>query len=412
MAPGWEKMSAVVTNCACLMLCIVTVVLPACARVIAWPSPEPDPDFVRRHIDSMETKPFDGVVLQALIPGSDGEARPFTWSVLERRYNIEDFRYFVDMVRQVPFRRFQYNFLRINLNATDRPFDMFADDRWDILVANFAMAARAAREAGLRGLMVDPEAYAEAEPGTETPRFNVFDFRLRRTTEEFPAYRRQAFHRGQAIGRAAVSAYPGITLILAFGPGATCLGRGPLPERRYGLLSAFVDGLLAGAGGQATVVEGFELSYPYRSCDRFQEAYAQLRGPCRDLSLDPAKYDRWLDIGFGLWLDFDSVSTCKDARESGRPCRWFDPSLYPVEQRYLVDPEQFARAVASARAVSDGYVWIYTEEPKWWTEESPLGKNLPDAYVRALQGARDVMNPSCPRPASPLPSHAIPASDR
>jgi len=406
------RMAAVPRVWACIVLGIMTAVLPACARVIAWPSPEPDQDFVRRHIDAMETKPFDGVVLQALIPGSDGVARPFTWSVLERRYSAQEFRPFVDMVRQVPFRRFQYNFLRINLNATDRPFDMFDDDRWGILIANVAMAATAAREAGLRGLMVDPEAYAEEEPGTEIPRFNVFDFRLRRTGEEFPAYRGQAFHRGQAIGRAVVSAYPDITLILAFGPGATCFGRGPLPERIYGLLGAFVDGLLAGAGGQATVVEGFELSYPYRSCDRFQEAYAHLRGPCRGLSLDPVKYDRWLDIGFGIWLDYDSVRTCQDPQVAGRPCRWFDPSLYPAEQRYLVDPQQFARAVASARAVSDGYVWIYTEQPKWWTEESPLGKNLPDAYVRALQRGRDVLNLSCPRPAGSPPPRSVPGSDR
>lgn len=405
-------MPAALRVCACIALWIGTAVLPACARLIAWPSFEPDQDFVRRHIAAMETKPFDGVVLQAMIPIPDGTARPFTWSVLERSYSAEEFRPFVDTVRQVPFHRFRDNFLRINLNATDRPFDMFDDERWDVLTGNFATAAWAAREAGLRGLMVDPEAYAQPEPGTRIPRFNVFDFRLRQTTRDFPAYRRQAFRRGRSVGRAAVSAYPGITLILAFGPSATCLERGPLPERTYSLLGAFVDGLLAGVGGQATVVEGFELSYSYRSCDRFQSAYASLRGPCRDLSLDPARYDRWLEIGFGLWLDYDSLRTCQDPQVAGRPCRWYDPSLYPPEEGFLVDPEQFARAVASARMVGDGYVWIYTAEPKWWTEEHPLGENLPDAYVRALQRGRDAMNLSCPRPANPLPPDSTPASDR
>lgn len=409
---GEKGMLTAARGCTWILLLALTGLSPACARVIAWPSVEPDQDFVRRHIASMETKPFDGVVLQAVMSGPDGVTQAFTWSVLERRYSIEDFRPFVRTVRQVPFRRFQYNFLRINLNATDRPFDMFDDDRWDILIANFAAAAAAAREAGLRGFMVDPEAYAEPEPGTEIPRFNVFDFRLRRTSREFPAYRQQAFHRGQAVGRAAVSAYPGITLILAFGPSATCLGRGSLPERTYGLLGAFVDGLLAETGGQASVVEGFELAYPYRSCDRFQEAYAYLRGPCRDLSQDPARYDRWLEIGFGLWLDYDSLRTCQDPRLAGRPCRWFDPSLYPAEERFLVDPEQFAGAVASARAVSDGYVWIYTTEPKWWTEEHPLGENLPDAYVTALQRGQDAMGLSCPRPVQSPPAHAIPGSNR
>jgi hypothetical protein len=289
---------------------------------------------------------------------------------------------------------------------------MFDDERWDILIANFATAARAAREAGLRGLMVDPEAYAQEKPGTEMPRFNVFDFRLHRTTEEFPGYRRQAFLRGRAIGRAAVTAYPGITLILAFGPSATCLGRGPLPERTYGLLGAFVDGLLAGVGGQARVVEGFEFSYPYRSCHRFQEAYTSLRGPCRELSLDPARYNRWLEIGFGIWLDYDSLRTCGKPQGAGSPCRWYDPSLYPVEKQNLVDSEQFARAVASARAVSDGLVWIYTAQPKWWTDEHPLGENLPDAYVRALKRGRQDVGLSCPRSVEFSPSHSVPTTDR
>lgn len=391
---------------------LAALALPACARVIAWPSLEPDPDFVQRHIAAMETKPFDGVVLQAVIAGQEGMARLFAWSAVNRRYSAEEFRPFVETVGRVPFHRFRYNFLRINLNPTDRSFDMFDDGAWEILTANVAIAAAAARQAGLRGFMLDPEAYAEPEPGAEIPRFNVFDFRLRATDRDFSAYRQQAFRRGQAVGRAAVSAYPGITLIFAFGPGATCLGRGPLPERTYGLLGAFVDGVLAGVAGQATVVEGFEPSYPYRSCDRFQEAYASLRGPCRDLSLDRAKYDRWLEIGFGIWMDYDSASVCRDARASAGPCRWFDPSLYPAERQSLVDPERFARAVASARAVSDGYVWIYTEEPKWWTEEHPLGENLPEAYVRAVERGREAVGLTCPRPIESPADHSTPGDDR
>ena len=40
-------------------------------------------------------------------------------------------------------------------------------------------------------------------------------------------------------------------------------------------------------------------------------------------------------------------------------------------------------AVRSALEVSDGYVWIYSERPKWWTNEM-----LPKAYVEALAKAR------------------------
>ena len=384
----------------------------ACTRLIAWPDAEPDQEFLRRHIASMEVKPFDGVVLQATVPGLEGSARVFTWSALARRYSMEEFRPVVETLRQVPFRRFRHNFLRVNVNPTDRPFDMFDDEPWDILIRNLVTAAAAAREAGLRGLLLDPEAYADPEPGSRIPRFNVFDFRRRRTAQEFPVYRQQAYTRGQAVGRAVTETYPGITLLLAFGPSASCLGRDPQPERIYGLLGSFVDGLLAGAGGRGTVVEGFEFSYPYRSCDRFQEAYTSLRGPCRELSLDPRRYDQWLEIGFGIWLDYDSGSTCQDPAVAGRPCRWFDPSLYPPERRDLVDPERFARTVAAALSVSESYVWIYTTEPKWWTEANPLGENLPETYVLALERARGAASHVCPRPAPALSGNAVPESNR
>lgn len=384
----------------------------ACARLIAWPGPEPDQEFLRKHISSMEAKPFDGVVLQVTVPSLEGGARNFAWSALSYSYTFNELQPVIKTLQEVQFRRFRHNFLRVNINSTDRHFDMFDDGQWSVLIGNLVAAATVAREAGLRGLLLDPEAYADPEPGSETPRFNVFDFRLRRTPKNFAAYRQKAFERGRAAGHAMVESYPGITLFLAFGPSGSCLGPGLPPERIYGLLGFFVDGLLAGVSGRGAVVEGFEFSYPYRTCARFQAAYLSLRGPCRDLSLDPLKYDRWLEIGFGIWLDFDSGSTCRDAEVAGRPCRWYDSSLYPPEQRHLVDANQFAEGVAAALALSDRYVWIYTDQPKWWTEQSPLGENLPDRYVEALQRARGAAAFSCPRPDKPPPGDPMPESNR
>jgi len=412
MAPARVSASLGIRRSLWILVAGLALVASACARLIAWPGIEPDQDFVRRHITAMEHKPFDGVVLAARIPGLEGSAREFAWSAVTRRYTAAEFQPVVSTLRGIPFRRFRHNFLRINVNPVDRPFDMFDDDRWGILTANFATVAAAAREAGLRGLMVDPEAYSTPDPRVQPPQFNVFDVRLRQTDQGFSTYRRQAFARGEAVGRAVTAVYPGIVLLRAFGPGATCLDPAPEEEQMYGLLAPFVDGLLAGAAGRARVVEGSEFAYPYRSCDRFQETYATLRGACRQRSLDPENYDRWLEIGFGLWLDYDSVDTCQDAAVVGRPCRWFDPSVYPPERRHLVDPDGFARAVASALALSEGYVWIYTNEPKWWTEANPLGENLPESYMAALVEGRKAAPIACSRPSQPSLGPIIPHSAR
>jgi hypothetical protein len=46
-------------------------------------------------------------------------------------------------------------------------------------------------------------------------------------------------------------------------------------------------------------------------------------------------------------------------------------------------PAEFEAALRSALEVSDEYVWIYTEQPRWWTNE-----RLPVAYVEAVRKAR------------------------
>jgi hypothetical protein len=46
-------------------------------------------------------------------------------------------------------------------------------------------------------------------------------------------------------------------------------------------------------------------------------------------------------------------------------------------------PEGFGESVRLALRQTDEYVWIYTENPRWWTNEK-----LPAAYVKALEAAR------------------------
>jgi hypothetical protein len=67
-----------------------------------------------------------------------------------------------------------------------------------------------------------------------------------------------------------------------------------------------------------------------------------------------------------------------------------------------VDPHIFQEAVASALDLTDGYVWIYSEEPKWWTPARPDGENLPAEFVEAIELAREAAvrrrGSLCPKP--------------
>jgi hypothetical protein len=383
---------------------IFSLTASGCAPLIEWGWDEPDQTFLRTHIAAMERKPFDGVVLHLTIPGAPPRLANYSWHLADHAYQWDELRPAVEELKGVPFRRFQHNFLRINLNSTERPLDLLDNDTWATLLANLKLAARVTREAGLRGFMVDPEAYAAGDPSDGRPQFNVFDY-LRRADREasFEVYRSAALHRGKQVAAVLADAAPDLVLLFAFAYSVPCSSTKPEEEQAYGLLPAFLDGILEAKPQGMVVVEGHEPSYPYRYCHQFQEAYWRLRVECRRLSSVPTRYDRDLRIGFGIWMDNESAQLCGPYRKEGKSCPWADPDLYPEEARHRVDPRLFGEAIASALDLADGYIWIYSEEPKWWTSAQPDGENLPPEFVQAIEEAREAVRARrgsiCPKPS-------------
>jgi hypothetical protein len=332
----------------------------------------------------MERKPFDGVVLHLSVPGVPPGMENFSWHLHDHRYQWDEVRRAVEELKAVPFRRFRHNFLRINLNPGDRQLDFLDDQTWETGIANLGLAARIVREAGLKGLMVDPEAY--------NPRFNVFAYERRAVREaSFDTYRSAAFQRGRQAAAILGDAAPNLVLLFAFAYSFPCGSSMRQPDRGYGLLPSFIDGILVAKSPKMVVIEGHESTYSLRYCPHFQEAYRRLRVECRRLSLVPDHYDRDLQVGFAIWMDNESGSHCASYRKEGKPCPWTDPNIYPVEARHRVDPQIFQEAVASALDLTDRYVWIYSEEPKWWTPARPDGKNLPAEFVEAIERARETV---------------------
>jgi hypothetical protein len=391
-------------SAALLFHSLLCVALAGCtAPLIEWGWDEPDQSFLGAHVAVMERKPFDGVVLHLTLPDIPPDAANFSWHLPDHRYHWQELQPAVGALRTVPFRRFTHNFVRVNLNSSTRPLDLLDDDTWDALLGNLRLAARAAREGGLRGLMIDPEAYADAGPSDGRPRFNVFDY-ARRTVRgaPFEAYRSAAFRRGRQAAVVLGNEAPHLVLLFAFAYSVPCSSTKPQDEQAYGLLPAFVDGILVAKPRETVVVEGHEPSYPFRYCHQFQEAYRRVRQECGRLSSVPQLYDRDLRLGFGIWMDNGSGEPCAPYRKEGRPCPWADPTLYPEEARHRVDPRLFGEAVASALDLADGYVWIYSEEPKWWGPGRREGENLPAEFVQAIEQARQTAvsrrGSTCPKP--------------
>ncbi len=118
---------------------------------------------------------------------------------------------------------------------------------------------------------------------------------------------------------------------------------------------------------ETTLVDAWEFSYAYKERKQFEQAYETITKKVVDMTaLLPDKYKDHVQAGFGIWMDH------------GR--NGWDPSNF---SKNFFTPAELESAVNSALEVSDGYVWIYTERPKWWPNEM-----LPVEYVKALANAR------------------------
>jgi hypothetical protein len=326
---------------------------------------EPDTAFLRKHIAEMERTPFDGCVFHVNAAKSGGGAGSFTWECWGKRaFKEEELRAALEDLKAAPIQRFTENFLRFNTTPAD--LDWFDD--FSAILGNARLAARFAREGKCRGILFDIEQY-------NAPLFNYREQRDAKT-KPWEAYAMQVRLRGREVMVAFQEGFPDLVVFLTFG---YCLpwvqsegGKRPLAEASYGLLAPFMDGLVEGTQGKTRLVDGHELSYGYKDVSLFARARKTMLEGLLPAVNDPEKYRRIISPGFGIWLDHD-----------WRKLGWNveDPS------KNFYTPEVFEASVRAALESADAYVWIYSETPRWWSEErSPV--KLPAAYDAALRRAR------------------------
>jgi hypothetical protein len=170
--------------------------------------------------------------------------------------------------------------------------------------------------------------------------------------------------------------YPDVTIVFTWGISLVHLQIGgavsKLPEAEYGLLPAFISGMAEAASPEVSLVDGYEGGYGFRDARQFEaarEVFSTLVLPFID---NAEGYRRHFSLGYGIWLDND----------------WRKTGWNPAEPaKNYFTPDQFHHTVQSALQLSDRYVWIYTEQPRWWSEQgTPL--NLSEPYIQALRDAR------------------------
>lgn len=287
--------------------------------------------------------PFDGAVLDPRIDRPDGEqpAR-FSWVVFGRRRITREWSdAVIAKLREAPAAFRASSFLRFNVT----PGDVGWFEEAPAIVANAAAAARIVREAGLAGIFLDVEQYEG----------KLFDPREQPDDRPFASYEERARARGRDLMAAMVAEHPPIEVLCSYGYPVAFRDRA---RAEYGLLPAFLDGMLDAKGERATIIDGYEYSYPFKTARAFTRGRAESRR---------ASGDR-LAVAFGIWLDWNSGTRGWHPEDPSK--NWFTP-------------DEFRAAVRHALDRTDRYVWIYTERLDWYT-----GEHVSPAYREALAAAR------------------------
>lgn len=332
----------------------------------------PNPERFRANLAEMEKTPFQGTGVRLAGPGN----KPALWFSFSREpYDPQAIAQITADLQAVQPQRLRARFLLQNANPGD--VDWFDDAGWAVIVEHWRTAARVVKEAGLEGIMFDPEAYRDP--------YRVFDWSAQPQAAQhtFAQYREMARRRGRELMTAVAQETPETTILAFFllsiqrQAAEASDPTGILAASPYGLLPAFLDGWLDAAPPTVTIVDGCESAYRFNSPLDYLCAANLIRNNCQRLisAENRYKYRAQVQVGFGVYLD---------AYVNPPTSSWY---LNPGKQTPV---QRLAENVASALEVADEYVWIYGEQASWWPVPHPTADKI--RWPQKLPGIAEALH--------------------
>ncbi len=320
----------------------------------------PDAAYIREHIQDMEKIPYDGLIF--------GYFYPFFPNM---RNQQGDLAKYVENVKATKFGRFTDNFIGVE-SGNDGTFDWFDDASCRDMIANWRALARAAKQAGMKGMKFDPECYEGPSPFN----FETLKQHENKTPEE---YEKQVQKVAGQIVEAMNEEYPNITLLFYFGPSVAGYPRNL--KGWCGMMPAFVDGMIKNAKPGFKIVDGFEQAYGYRTEKQYAEGRAKMVATAPH-SAFPSAYRKHVQVGFSFWPD----------QMAGNPTigrKSFN--VDDITLNYYV-PDEVAYAANNSLRYTDEYVWMWAESFDVWNRQVMVYdstgkweyKPIPTGYIEAL----------------------------
>lgn len=357
----------------------------------------PDTRHMRQNVAYYEEYlPLDGLVFNVqpdryagrygdIYVGSvDREYLPLEKSVFcgDQRVKIENFTGIIEDLQNTPFKKFKHNFLALYFCAPGAyELDWFDDEYWDTVCYNVGVLAKIAKQSGCVGIWFDNEMYGEN---------NIWNYLAQKAAypdrpQSFDAYRRQVRERARQFIEAINAEFPDIDLVLVFGSSlmhARMAGPdvvanlmdietdldGDFSRASEVLMAPFIDGLLENADERTEVIDGYELSYYYKTDEQFQRANRVVRQECKRYSQIPELYAEKIGLGLGLF------------------------PTHPPQQGRNFTSEELTKSVELAMKYTDKYVWLYAGYDSFWIKGGHAGMPIAADFKRGRTAPGTIEN--------------------
>jgi hypothetical protein len=306
-----------------------------------------------------QSTPFDGVMFK--VETKDDQGRKLSSEAIwdSRPWKREWLEAALADLKACRFTRFTDNFVRFN--ATPGNLDWAEDAGWAALAEKAGHFVWLMKQAGAKGLAIDFESY-----GAHQFKFDAGKDRGFADTATL------ARKRGGQFVQAIAREFPEAVLLtlwmnsINLKAGASDTPDAILASSGYGLLPAFIDGMLDDAPSAMVFVDGCENGYYMDSAEEYLRAAHEMRSwngsALRLVSpANRAKYRQQVQAGFGFYLDM---------------------FLNEATNRYYRGPlsgsrlARLERNLGFAHEAADEYVWVYGEQCRWWGQPLNVPKSV------------------------------------
>ena len=355
----------------------------------------PDTVYLSRHTPALERVPLDGVATWIATPvpipiegkidtprlangrlarhasGAD-TADVGQTIVRRRRIPYEHIAPAIEDLKSASLRRFKSNFIHCITGNPLGPVNWFDDEWWDIVCHNIGMIAKAAKEGGCRGILIDPEDYS----------YSMWSYPLLTETQKYKtAYRRgnKEFYKGKTFDQVRAKVRqrgrdfsqhinaefddPILMFFHAVSYSAWQINDprwDSLDETGFGLMVPFIDGMLEGSSDRTVIVDCTSQAKWWTDRVQMEAARKLIKQDARGLSRVPKLFDRKIRLGFCYRLDYHPR---EEEIQPGRPGGLFD-SVF-LDANYFT-PDKLEQTLKLALEIGDGYILFWNYRANWW----------------------------------------------